>query len=58
MRRLAPPPTVRPIATLTRLFELARFSHHPLTPAMKQEAIAAHDAVITEVADVLSRVPS
>ncbi|MEO8692458.1 MAG: DUF4129 domain-containing protein [Acidimicrobiales bacterium] len=35
----------RPVATLTRLFEVARFSHHPVTPAMKAEAIAAYDTI-------------
>jgi hypothetical protein len=36
------------IATLTRLFEVARFSHHPVTPAMKDEAIAAYAIVADE----------
>jgi hypothetical protein len=52
VRRDAPSSTLRPVSTLTRLFELARFSHHPLTPAMKDEAIAAHDAVVVEVTTV------
>ena len=42
----------RPVATLTRLFEVARFSHHPVTPAMKADAIAAYDAVADEAARV------
>ena len=43
------PAVQQPVAALTRLFEVARFSHHPVTPAMKAEAIAAHTAVISEV---------
>jgi hypothetical protein len=58
VRRDAPSGTVRPIATLTRLFVLARFSHHQLTLAMKEEAIAAHDVVVADVAAVLEGVPS
>jgi hypothetical protein len=47
------PAFARPIATLTRLFELARFSHHPVTAEMKADAIAAHDTVTREVARTL-----
>ena len=36
------------ITTLTRLFEVARFSHHPVTPEMKAEAIAAYSIVADE----------
>ena len=39
-----------PVATLTRLFEIARFSHHPVTPQMKIDAIAAYDTVVAELA--------
>ena len=48
--RSGAPAVQRPVATLTRLFEVARFSHHPVTPAMKADAIAAHAAVMSEVA--------
>jgi len=44
------PTAERPLATLTRLFEVARFSHHPVTPAMKADAIAAYQAITHEVA--------
>lgn len=43
------PAVQRPVATLTQLFEVARFSHHPVTPAMKADAIAAYAAVMSEV---------
>lgn len=36
------------VATLTRLFEVARFSHHPVTPTMKADAIAAYNIVAGE----------
>jgi hypothetical protein len=48
--RTVAPSFERPLATLTRLFEVARFSHHPVTPAMKADAIAAYDMVAGEVA--------
>ncbi len=44
------PRVERQVATLTRLFEVARFSHHPVTPAMKAEAIAAFNIVTGEAA--------
>jgi hypothetical protein len=50
--RAGAPAVQRPVATLTRLFELARFSHHPVTAAMKADAIAAYADVIGEVARV------
>ena len=50
--RAGAPSVQRPVASLTRLFEVARFSHHPVTPAMKAEAIAAYTAVTSEVARV------
>ena len=50
--RAVAPSFERPVATLTRLFEVARFSHHPVTPAMKADAIAAYDMVAGEVARV------
>ena len=48
--RASAPNFERPIATLTRLFEIARFSHHPVTPQMKIDAIAAYDTVVAELA--------
>ena len=50
VRRAGPSDTVRPIATLTRLFEIVRFSQHDVTTEMKAEAIAAHDSIVREVA--------
>ena len=50
--RAVAPNFQRPVATLTRLFEVARFSHHPVTSAMKADAIAAYDMVVGEVARV------
>jgi hypothetical protein len=47
--RASAPNFERPVAALTRLFEIARFSHHPVTPAMKTDAIAAYDAVVGEL---------
>lgn len=43
------PSVQRPATTLTRLFELVRFSHHRVTVAMKADALAAHAAVVAEV---------
>lgn len=43
-------------ARLTRLFEWARFSDHPVEPAMKQEAIAALEAVRDELTAPLAPV--
>ena len=37
------------ISTLTDLFEVARFSHHPVLPAMKERAIAALESLQREV---------
>ncbi|MEO5837322.1 MAG: DUF4129 domain-containing protein [Acidimicrobiales bacterium] len=48
--RESAPVVERSVATLTRLFEVARFSHHPVTPAMKAEAIAAYRAIAGEAA--------
>jgi len=48
--RTVAPDVAPPIATLTRLFEVARFSHHPVTPAMKAEAIAVYQTVAGAVA--------
>lgn len=48
--RAVAPDVAQPVATLTRLFEVARFSHHPVTPAMKAEAIAAYQAIAGAVA--------
>ncbi|HUP73861.1 MAG TPA: DUF4129 domain-containing protein [Acidimicrobiales bacterium] len=42
------PGVERQVTTLTRLFEVARFSHHPVTPAMKADAIAAYTIVADE----------
>jgi hypothetical protein len=39
------PGVSRPVATLTRLFEIARFSHHPVTAEMKADAIEAYTQV-------------
>lgn len=50
--RATAPAVQRPVATLTRLFEIARFSHHPLTTEMKTEAVEAYGAVMAEVAHV------
>jgi hypothetical protein len=37
------------LRTLTDLFELARFSHHPISPAAKERAIAALTAIEQEL---------
>ena len=41
---------------LTRLFEWARFSHHPVEPGMKEEAIEALEAVRAELSAPLAPV--
>ena len=46
--RATAPSVERQLTTLTRLFEVARFSHHPVTPAMKADAIAAYAVVADE----------
>jgi heme/copper-type cytochrome/quinol oxidase subunit 2 len=38
-----------PIRALTDLFEMARFSHHPIIPAMKERAIAALETLHREL---------
>jgi hypothetical protein len=43
-------------ARLTRLFEWARFSHHPVEPGMKEEAIEALEAVRAELTAPLAPV--
>ncbi len=45
LRRLPLPRTAVP--TLTGLFELARFSHHPLGPSERDRALAALDEIRT-----------
>jgi hypothetical protein len=46
--RESAPIVEQPVTALTRLFEVARFSHHPVTPAMKAEAIAAYNIIAEE----------
>jgi hypothetical protein len=48
LRRLPIPRTAVP--TLTRLFELARYSHHPLGPPERDQALAALDEIRTAMA--------
>jgi hypothetical protein len=47
LRRLPIPRTAVP--TLTRLFELARYSHHPLGPPERDQALAALDEIRTSM---------
>lgn len=44
----------RALEVLTRLFELARFSHHHVTDAMKRDAITAYADICTIVHDELA----
>jgi hypothetical protein len=47
LRRLPLPRTAVP--TLTGLFELARFSHHPLGPSERDQALEALDEIKTAI---------
>ncbi len=49
------PSVARAMATLTTLFEIARFSHHTVTDAMKTDALAAYGAIVAECADPVHR---